>query len=128
MADKKIDYNALGQAIDTTWGRSSTPMIASASVKMTLQGPDRLLASFREIINFVAEKEMIKMRQSCEQHSLDVIKKHLDEVKKTYKNLTGESISFKEESTTDTLEMIGFNVHNPKRTAYYIRKMIVEIA
>jgi hypothetical protein len=128
MADKKIDYNALGQAIDTTWGRSSTPLVSSNSVKMTLQGTDKLLVTYREIINFVAEKEMIKMRQGCEEDSLKIIDKHLNLVKKNYKELCGESIAFKQVDTTDTLEIIGFNVHNPKRTAYYIRRMSVEFS
>jgi len=127
MADKKIDYNALGQAIDTTWGRSSTPLMASSSVKMTLLGADRLQVTFRQIINFVAEKEMIKMRQACEEDSLKIIDSHLSLIKKVYKDLCGDTISLKEADTTDSLEIIGFNVHNPKRTAYYLRRMTVEI-
>jgi hypothetical protein len=49
MAD--IDYNALGQAIDTTWGRSSTPKTSSYSVKLSILGPDRLLAAYAAIVN-----------------------------------------------------------------------------
>ena len=127
---KTININALGQAMDTTWGRSSTPKTASYSVKFTFQGSDRLLASYAVIINFVSEKQMIEMKRSCAEESETVIAAHVQSIKDIYKQLTGDSISLKEqkENSTDSLEIISFNVHNPKRTAYYRRKVVFEIA
>lgn len=125
---KTLNINALGQAIDTTWGRSSTPKTASFSVKFTLLGDSRLLASCMFVTNFVSEGEMIKMKRQCVEDSKSVLAEHIKSVKETYKSLTGESITLKEESSTDSLEIIGFNVHNPKRTAYYRRKVVFEIA
>jgi hypothetical protein len=125
---KTIDINALGQAIDTTWGRSSTPQTASYSVKFTFLGSDRLLASYKVIINFVSEKEMILMKRQCNEESEKVIAAHVKSVKDTYTDLTGDSITLKEDSSTDSLEIIGFNVHNPKRTAYFMRKVVFELS
>lgn len=125
---KTLNINALGQAIDSTWGRSSTPKTASYSVKFTFMGENRLLASYKVIMNFVSEKEMILMKRSCQEESESVISEHVKSIKEIYKDLSGESITLKEESATDSLEIIGFNVHNPKRTAYYRRKVIFEIA
>lgn len=125
---KKLDINAVGQAIDTTWGRSSTPKTASYSVKFTFLGDSRLLASYKVITNFVSESEMIKMKRNCLEESESVIAEHVKSIKETYKQLTGDSLTLKEESATDSLEIIGFNVHNPKRTAYYRRKVVFEIA
>ena len=123
-----IDINALGQSIDTTWGRSSTPKTASYSVKFTLMGGNRILASYKVITNFVSEKEMIVMKKNCAEESQRVIKEHVEAVKKSYKDLTDDTITFKEDSSTDSLEIIGFNVHNPKRTAYYRRKTVFELS
>jgi hypothetical protein len=50
----KLDISALGQAMDTTWGRSSTPKTASYSVKFSLQG-NILVASYAAIVNFGTE-------------------------------------------------------------------------
>jgi hypothetical protein len=125
---KTLDINALGQSIDTTWGRSSTPKTASYSVKFTFAGDNRLLASYKVIINFVSEKQMIEMKRSCVEESEKVIAEHVKSVKEIYKDLTGDSLSLKEENSTDSLEIIGFNVHNPKRTAYFRRKVVFEIA
>ena len=124
----KIDFNALGQAIDTTWGRSSTPKTASYSVKFTLAGDSLLVASYQAVVNFATEKEMILMKQNYSQESVDIIYAILKNVKSVYKDITGKNLSVKEYSTTDSIEIINFNVHNPKRTAYFRRKTTFEIA
>jgi len=123
----EIDYNALGQALDTTWGRCSTPKTASYSVKFTMQG-NLLMASYAAIVNFGTEKEMQLMKQNYAQESMDVIAATIKKVKAEYKEMTGKALSTKEHSTSDSLEIIGFNVHNPKRTAYYRRKTCFELA
>lgn len=123
----KINYNALGQALDTSWGRTSTPQTASYSVKFTLAG-DILIASYQAIVNFVTEKEMILMKRMYENESKEVIAAVLNIVKTAYKDLTDESLTTKENKTSTSIEIIGFNVHNPKRTAYVRRKTSFEIA
>jgi len=125
---KTLDIISLGQAIDTTWGRSSTPQTASYSVKFTLMGGNSMLASYQVIVNFVSEKEMILMKRSCAEEADDVIKGNLAAVKDKYKDLSGESLKVSEVKSSDSLEIIGFNVHNPKRTAYYRCKKIFELA
>ena len=123
----KIDYNALGQALDTTWGHTSTPKTASYSVKFTLTG-DILTASYQAVVNFASEKEMLVMKQMYENESIDVVAAVLKNVKSVYKDLTGNALSTKEQSSSTSIEIIGFNVHNPKRTAYFRRKTSFEIA
>jgi len=123
----KIDYNALGQAIDTTWGRTSTPKTASYSVKFSLAG-DVLVASYQAVVNFASEKEMVLMKRMYEEESRGVIAEVLKRVKEVYKDLSGETLTTSEYNTTTSVEIIGFNVHNPKRTAYIRRKTSFEIA
>lgn len=126
MADSKIDYNALGQAIDTTWGRSSTPKTSSYSVKFTTQG-DRLVASYTAVVNFGTEREMVMMKRSYADESKAIISAVMKAVKDAYKDLAGSSLKVSEVESTDSLEIIGFAVHNPKRTAYYRRKTVFEL-
>lgn len=122
-----VDFNALGQAIDTTWGRTSTPKTASYSVKFKLQG-NVLVAYYAAIVNFAAEKEMIILKQMYAEESQSVINAVLKNVKAVYKEISGKTLKTKEISTSDSLEIIGFNVHNPKRTAYFRRTTSFEIA
>lgn len=124
---ESINLNALGQAMDSTWGRSSTPKTSSYSVKFSFYGENRILASYQVITNFVSEKQMIDMKRRCAEESLDVINAHIKSIKEIYKKLSGDSITFKEETSSDSLEIIGFNVHNPKRTALFRRKTIFEV-
>lgn len=128
MADKTISFEALGQAIDTTFGRSSTPKTASFSVKFSLLGPDRILASYAAIVNFATERQMIEMKRRYADESIDITNEMINHVKATYKSLTGKSLTAKEINSSDSVEIINFGVHNPKRTAYYRRKTVFEIA
>jgi len=116
-----IDYNALGQALDTSWGRSSTPKTASYSVKFSLAG-EVLVASYQAVVNFATEKEMILMKRKYEEESQDIVDAVLKNVKTVYKNLSGNTLKTEEQSSSTSVEIIGFNVHNPKRTAYFRRK------
>lgn len=124
MAD--IDYIALGQAIDTTWGRSSTPKTASYSVKFSLQG-NSMIASYQAVVNFGTEREMIDMKRLYESESVSVINESIKKIKSIYKEISGNSLKVKEVNSNDSLEIIGFGVHNPRRTAYFRKKTVFEI-
>ncbi len=123
----EIDYSALGQSIDSTWGRSSTPRTASYSVKLSLLSADRMLASYAVIVNFSTEKQMIETKRVQVSESDSIINEVLKSVKANYKELSGETIKLKEISTVDSLEIINMNVHTAHRTAYYRRKTVFEI-
>ena len=127
MAQSDIDYNALGQVVDTTWGRSSTPQTASFSIKFSLHG-NKLIASYAAIVNFGTEKEMIMMKRAYSEESLSIVSEAIKGIKSNYKKLSGRNITAKDVGTSDSLEIIGYGIHNPKRTAYYRRKTIFEIS
>ena len=127
MAQSDIDYNALGQVVDTTWGRSSTPQTASFSIKFSLHG-NKLIASYAAIVNFGTEKEMIMMKRTYSEESLSIVSEAIKGIKSNYKKLSGRNITAKDVGTSDSLEIIGYGIHNPKRTAYYRRKTIFEIS
>jgi hypothetical protein len=126
MAD--INLSALGEAIDTSWGRSSTPIVNGFSVKMSLVGQNSLSLTYQTVINFASEREMLTVKLFETEQASGNIKAVLDRVKKNYKEKSGSKLSLKEASSSDSLEIIGMNVHNPKRRALYRRKCIFEIA
>lgn len=124
----EINYNALAQAIDTSWGRSSTPKTASYSVKISMLGPDKMLLSYAAVVNFGTERAMIEMKRAYAGESESIISEVIKRIKSTYKEISSSTLKIKEDSSTDSLEIINMNVHNAKRTAYYRRRTIVEIA
>jgi hypothetical protein len=128
MAD--IDLSALGEAIDTSWGRSSKPVpnVSGFSVKMSLSGQNQLVLNYQTIVNFASEREMLRVKLLESEQSVSNIKSIVDNVKSNYKDKAGKTLKLKEVSATETVEIIGMNVHNPKRTALYRRKCIFELA
>jgi hypothetical protein len=127
----EIDYNALGQAIDTTWGRSSTPKTATYSVKFKMAGPDVLVASYASIISFKSHVELKYAKDNALDESNRVLDELIRQVKAAYKDLSGKSIALKDISETkgaDGLEIIGRGViTNPMRKAYYRRTVTFQI-
>lgn len=127
MADKKIDLSALAQAIDTTWGRSSTPRVATNSVKLTIAGT-RLIATYQAIVNMGTEHERVTMRRRYSDESISAIAAVLKRVKADYRELAGTALSMKEASSRDSLEIVGASPHNPRRTALYRRHTILDLS
>jgi hypothetical protein len=125
---EKININALGQACDTSWGRSSTPKASSYSVKVTLLGEGRLQASYAAIVNFGTERQMIEMKRRYADESISIINEVLKNIKANYKSLVGSGLTLKEKTSRDSLEIISSNFNNPKRTAYYRRLTVFEVA
>lgn len=128
VIETNVDYNALGQAIDTTWGRTSTPQTNQYSVKLHIDGPNRLVASYAAIVNFGTEREIVEMKRRYADESRDAIAAIIKAAKNRYKSITGSSITVKELATTDSLEITGVNFYNPRRSAYYRRKTVFELA
>jgi hypothetical protein len=116
-----IDLSALGQAIDTTFGRSSTPKAHTYSVKMQLGNGPSIILHYRTIVNFIDSREYINLKRKSSTEGDDIIALVLKKVKADYKELTGDSITLKQKSTSDEIEMLALNQYNPKKTAYYIK-------
>lgn len=125
--DSNIDITSLGQAMDTTWGRSSTRNSASYSVKFTLSG-GCFVASYAAIVNFATERDMIDMKRRYAEESKSIINSALKVVKDTYKDLCGKTLKSKELCSSDSVEVISNSSNNPKRTAYYRSKIVFNIS
>lgn len=126
---KVINYNALGQILDNTWGRTSTPKTASYSVKFTYAGGDRLVATFNCIMNFASSSEAQMIKKTTQNDADNLVGRYTKSLKEKYKEITGETLTLKEASTADSVEMIGGGYHHTsKRTAYYRKTFIYEMS
>lgn len=126
---KVIDYNALGQILDNTWGRSSTPKTASYSVKFTYSGGDRLVAMYTCIMNFASTSEAQMIKKTTSEDADKLVEAYKKSLKSKYKEMTGESLTLKDVDTADSVEMLsGGHSHTSKRTAYYRKTFIFEMS
>lgn len=123
-----LEYNDLAQAIDTTFGRSSTTGIASHSIKATIVGQEQVRLVYSCVVNLTTDREAFAMKQRYTEESEDVIRKYISKLKADYKDISGgHSISFKEVSSNVSLEMVNMNVFNRKRTAIFRRLVLLDV-
>ena len=125
--DSDVDINALGQAIDTTFGRSSTPNTATFSVKMSLGNGPTLIVKYAAIINFGNERKMIDLKRRYTAESQAAIDAVLKSVKSTYKEIADSSLTLKELNTVDSLEIIGTAIFTPRKQAYFRRETLYSV-
>lgn len=123
-----LEYNALGQAIDTTFGRASTSGFASHSIKAQIVGQDQLRLVYATVINLTTDREALQMKQRYTEESDDMIKRYLTKVKSAYKEASGKTISLKEKGSDVSFEMVNMNIFNRKRTAVFKRVVIFEVS
>ena len=122
------EYNALGQALDTTFGRSSTSGVSSHSVKGTLVGQDQVKVVYGCVVNLTTDREAMQMKQRYADESNEIIKKYIAFLKGQYKDISGKTISFKEVNSDISFEMVNMNIFNRKRTAIFRRIVILDIS
>jgi hypothetical protein len=105
--DKKIDINALGQVMDTSWtrsGASSGPVLSTHSVKAKFTSDNQIRVMYVTVVNMVRDRAT------------------------DYKEITDQSIKFKRTTIDSNVEIIDLNHFNQKRSAYFRRVAVFEIA
>ncbi len=129
--DKKIDINALGQAMDTSWtrsGASSGPVLSTHSVKAKFIADDQIKVMYITVVNMVRDRDL---RESCvmyEKEADSIIEAAVKKIVAEYKELTDESIKLKRTAIDSNVEIIDLNHFNQKRSAYFRRVAIFEIS
>ncbi len=134
------DVNVLGQLIDTSFGYSSTgeekyQVPAGRSIKSHISGEtgeDRLIVKFTTVVNLHGhERQMLDANHPgasrVKEESLKLTKDYVAALKKEFKEATGKTLRLKENSTSDSVELVNYNIFSPNRTVYYRRNSIFSI-
>ena len=129
MKENTVDFSALAQVLDSSFGRSSTPHAANFSVKFKFAGGETLVATYTSVLNFGLENEAIVAKRREADNAGVIIKKYVEVAKKQYKEATGKTLKLKDAGDpVDSLDIVGHNGHhNPKRTARFHRVVVMEI-
>lgn len=123
-----IDVAALGQATDMTFGRSSTPKVATHAIKMKLASSTRLQVDFITVVNYYGANGSLEMKERYDGESRQLIDSAIKNAKKTYKDITGKPLKLKEVANSEsTMEPVAMNFFNPVRRAYYRRRVFYQI-
>ena len=122
------EISALGQVLDTTFGRTSTANTATASIKTKLHG-SVLTVSYKCIVHFASDGAMHEQKKGYDDESVKLINDYMKRGKKEFKELGGRALKVKQVSTDDDLEIISAQPHiSPKKVAYYTRRATFEIS
>lgn len=111
------EINVLGQIIDTTWGRSSSPG-GQQSIKCVLAG-DKLTIKYTTIVHFASENSMQQQVGRYSDEALQKIDACLKEVKSEFKTKVGRALKTKDEGGADNVELISATARSPRKIAYY---------
>lgn len=119
------EINVLGNIIDTTFGKSSSPS-GQCSVKAKLAG-NRLTLMYSTIVNFASEQAL---RMQTERHVDEAnqrLSSYVTDVKKQFKESAGRTLKLKELSSNDDIELISATSNSPRKIAYYRMSKVFDI-
>jgi hypothetical protein len=123
---KEIDFNALGNALNTTWGKSSTGSISTSSIKSKLHG-DHLTIYYVTIVNMTSDREASVMKENYTKSADSEIEQYIKKVKTEYKEACDKTLKMKELHKDSSIEIISMNSFNGRRTAYFRRHVKFEL-
>jgi|LWDU01.1.fsa_nt_gi uncharacterized protein YacL (UPF0231 family) len=122
------EISALGQILDTTFGRTSTADNATASIKTSLHG-SVLAVRYRCIVHFASDRAMHEQKKVYDEESVKLCDDYMKRVKKEFKEAAGRALKVKQISTDDDIEIISAQPHiSPKKVAYYTRRAIFDVS
>lgn len=129
---KDIDISALGQVIDSSWGRSNSTTFGSTvnicSVKASLLGEDKLKVTYLTVVNMVRDREMIESKTLYDKEADSYVEAAVKKIATDYEDETGDPIKFDRLSADTHVEIVNLNHFNQRRSAYLRRVVVFEIA
>ncbi len=119
------DIRALGNLIDTSFGRSSSPG-GGHSIKAVMSG-DNLSVVYTTVVHFASEaslqQQVIAHKEEGTQRTLAYIK----ELKKDFRAETGKTLKIGKEEPVDDVELISATSNSARKIAYYKMKWMLSL-
>ena len=117
------NINALGNILNFTFGKGGS---GTVSIAHTLQG-NILTLRYSTIVYFASENSLRDQVRLFAEESMVRLNDKIADIKKQFKEQTGESLKVTELSNRDVLEMIQATTLSPRKVAYYRRFADLEI-
>ena len=111
------EVNVLGQIVDTTYGRTSSPD-GTWSIKCQLAG-DTMTMKYTTIVHFATERGLGDQVQNCVNEATQRIDAYLKEVKTAFKDASGRALKTTDNGGSDDVELIQSTARSPRKVAYY---------
>lgn len=101
------EVNALGNVIDTTWGRSSAieGQPASRGLKWQWTGEGQILGTCSYVIHLSSYQHMADERKRARQEAETIIDNAVKDIKSAFKESAGRILKTKEQHADDSIEL-----------------------
>jgi len=111
------DVNVLGNLIDTTFGKSSSPD-GTYSIKCALAG-ETMTMKYSTIVHFASESSLQQQVVRCAEEATQRLNAKLAEIKKEFKAETGNALKTGKATGDDNVELIQATSNSARKIAYY---------
>lgn len=119
------DVNVLGNLINTTYGKSSSPS-GTYSIKCDMAG-DNLTMKYSTIVHFASEASLQLQVIRCAEEATQRLDALLAEVKKDFKSESGNTLKTTKGNTNDNVELIQATSNSARKIAYYRMNVTLKI-
>ena len=109
------DVRAIGQVLDTTFGRESSPD-GTFSIKYTME-EGNLILKYTTIVYFASESALRPQIDMANNQAIQLIDAKLSEAKSAVKDATGNTLRTVDLGGSDNIELI--QPQGPRKIAYY---------
>lgn len=128
QTDTGVDLDALGQAMNTSWGNSSTRVAATFSVKAKLARDNMVQVDYLSTLTYAEGTPMYAVMKKYDAESESAINGTLKQIKEDYRNIAGKSLKMKRVGDpTSSIEPVSMSAYSPIRRGYYRRRVMYEL-
>ena len=122
------EVNCLGNILNSTFGKSSTPNTPTSSTVGVLSG-NSVVVTYTTILHLPEnyhyhDKNFLESEKEI---AHKVCKDYISNIKSSFKKENNRNLSLKELSSDDSLELITVSPFSPIKKAYFRLKKVLEI-
>ncbi len=111
------DINVLGNVVNTTFGKSSSPD-GTYSIKCDLAG-DVMTLKYTTLVHFASESSLSQQVVRCADEATQRLNAYLTMVKKEFKSVADHALKTTKAGIDDNVELISATSNSPRKIAYY---------
>ena len=114
------EMNVLGQICNDTWGKSSTTLLPTMSLKAMVLNADLFEVAYTTVCTFASDQDMRDQKKRFENEAEKLTKDLISKIKKEFKEKAERTLKLKHKETKDAVEIINIQPHiNPVKSAYF---------
>jgi len=111
------EVNILGNLINTTYGKSSSPA-GDYSIKCDMAG-DTITLKYTTLVYFVSERGLRDQVVKCSEEAHSRLDKFLANLKSDFREASGSTLTTEMTAHADNVELIQSTSNSPRQIAYY---------